>query len=113
MAVIVSIFIITTLIKLLYFNYLIGGTIGASYGLLISSIGAMMILICLISIVSKQYRIKVLIFFDGIITFIAVSDLLFYRYFNDVITLPMVTQIKMAGSVMYYLSLTFCSLCHY
>ncbi|MCQ1530805.1 LTA synthase family protein [Lutispora saccharofermentans] len=99
MAAIVSIFIITMLIKLLYFNHLIGGTISASYGLLMSSIGALMILICLIPIVNKQYRMKMLIFFDAIITFIAVADLLFYRYFNDVITLPMVAQIKMAGSV--------------
>lgn len=95
----ILIFIIAMLMKLLYFNHLIGGVLSASSGLLISSIGALILLTFCIPIVSRPWRIRALFIINAIITFVIISDLIFFRYFNDIITMPMITQIKMAGTI--------------
>ncbi|SHI89662.1 LTA synthase family protein [Lutispora thermophila] len=99
MMVIVSIFSIVMIAKLMYFNNLIGGKIYSIKGLVISSIGALLILLCLMPIIKSKWRMRSLLMLDIVITFIIVSNLLFYRYFNDIITLPIITQIILVGSV--------------
>lgn len=97
---IASIFVgIAMFIKLLYFNNLIGGRIYSIVGLVISLIGALFILLCLIPIVKGKWRIRSMLILNIVITLLIISNLLFYRYFNDIITLPIITQIIMVGSV--------------
>ena len=85
--------------KLIYFNKLIGGKVSSIVELIISLFGAFMILHFLTPLLKKKRRIIYLIFINIIITFLILSNLLFYRYFNDIITLPIITQISMVGSV--------------
>lgn len=99
MMIVVSIFSIAMLAKLMYFNSLIGGKLYSIGGLAISSIGALLILLCLMPIIKGKWRMRSLLIIDIVITFLIVSNLLFYRYFNDIITLPIITQITLVGSV--------------
>ena len=96
---VVSIFIFTILIKLLYFNHLTGGAIKSSLGFIISSVGALLIIISFIPFINRKWRKHVLTIINVVITFVIISDLVFFRYFNDVITLSVITQINMISSV--------------
>jgi len=90
---------IAIFIKLLYFNNLIGGRIYSITGLVISLIGALLILLCLMPVIKAKWRVRSMLILDIVITLLIISNLLFYRYFNDIITLPVIAQIIMVGSV--------------
>lgn len=92
-------FTMTMLFKLLYFNYVLTTSKYISTTLIVSSIGALLIIICFAQIIKKSWRMPLLIIINILITFIIISNLVYYRYFNDIITMTIITQASMISSV--------------
>ena len=92
-------FFIAILYKLLYFNYILTGSKYISTTLIISSIGTILIIICFTQIIKKTWRMPSLIIINILITFIIMSNLVYFRYYNDIITMTIIKQASMISSV--------------
>jgi phosphoglycerol transferase MdoB-like AlkP superfamily enzyme len=91
-------FIIITA-KLLIFNGWIDGASIVNAALIASVAGTILILIFWTNLLSRSVRLTVLLVIDCAITFIIIADLLFYRYFSDVLSMPVLTQASVVTSI--------------
>lgn len=95
----IVLFGIVIIAKLLAFNGMIDkGSIG-NIALLASVAGTVLILVFWINLIPRAGRLPLLFAIDCIVTFIIIADLLFYRYFSDVLSMPVLTQASVVTSV--------------
>ena len=73
---IISVLSLAMITKLMYFNKLIGGRVSGVVSLVISLIGAFMIIHFLTPLLTRKWRVRYLFFINIIITFLIVSNLL-------------------------------------
>jgi phosphoglycerol transferase MdoB-like AlkP superfamily enzyme len=100
-----TIFTLSLLVKLLYFNSQLGD------GLLIglpgfAALGSIMILTSISWLLKPKVSIWYMSILDLILTFVVFGNVLFYRYFNDLISIPLLTQascVSDIGSSMFQL----------
>ena len=85
--------------KLLIFNGWIDVAGMVNAALIASVAGTILILIFWTNLLSRPVRLGVLIVVDCAITFIIIADLLFYRYFSDVLSMPVLTQASVVTSI--------------
>ena len=95
----ISVFAIAIIIKLLCFNAMVTGDGEQFKGIYISTIGAIFILLFWTILFPKKYRLGLLFLVDAATTFIIIADLMFFRYFSDVLSIPVLTQAAVVGSV--------------
>lgn len=95
----ITLFSIAVIIKLLLFNMMLNSRSIANPVLIISVIGAVLMLLCWTTLVSKKIRVILMFIADGLVTALIISDLFFYRYFSDVISMPVLTQASNVASV--------------
>lgn len=85
--------------KLLFFNSAIVGTSIGSLSLIASVAGTVLILIFWTSLLPRRAGLPILYILDCAITFIIIADMLFFRYFNDVLSMPVLEQAWVVSSV--------------
>jgi phosphoglycerol transferase MdoB-like AlkP superfamily enzyme len=95
----VVIFTVLVSIKLLALNFMIGGMIDMKPALFISVIGSVLMLAGLMTLLPQKPRLLVLFLLDCFISFVTFADTLFYRYFSDVLSMPILTQASNVSSV--------------
>lgn len=94
----ILLFVGTLLFKLLLFNLFIDGSI-ASVALFASVLGAILILVCWTNLVYGKTRLLLLYIIDCIVTFVIIADMLYYRYFSNVLSMNILTQASVVTSV--------------
>lgn len=92
-------FFILILVKLLLFNGMMESGSIRNITLVASVIGTVLILVCWTNLISRAVRLTVLYLIDCVVTFVIIADMLFYRYFNDVLSMPLLTQASVVTSV--------------
>lgn len=95
----IILFFILIMVKLLLFNGMIEGSSFWNIALAASVAGTVLILVCWTSLVPGTVRRTLLYIIDCGVTFIIIADLLFYRYFSDVLSMPVITQASVVTSV--------------
>ncbi|MDD3705704.1 MAG: LTA synthase family protein [Clostridiaceae bacterium] len=85
--------------KLLFFNSAIDGTGIGSLPLIVSIAGAVLILIFWTNLLPRRVRLPILYILDCVITFVIIADMLFFRYFNDILSMPVLEQASVVTSV--------------
>ncbi|MDS1029621.1 LTA synthase family protein [Bacillota bacterium LX-D] len=83
--------------KLILFNENIEGA--HSFNLVLISFATVFILVSLTILLPLKVRSIVLFVLDALITFILISDLLFFRYYNSVISIPVLFQANQVGTL--------------
>jgi lipoteichoic acid synthase len=96
-----DIFLVFLLIlsKLMIFNGMIDRTGIGSIPLIASAAGTVLILIFWAGLLPKKVRFPLFIILDCVVTFIIIADLLFFRYFSDVLSMPLLAQASVVSSV--------------
>lgn len=92
-------FFILIMIKLLAFNVVIEKSSIANIALVASVLGTVLILVFWTSLVPRTVKLALLYIIDCSVTFVIIADLLFYRYFTDVLSMPVITQASVVTSV--------------
>ncbi|MGE5631303.1 MAG: LTA synthase family protein, partial [Caulobacteraceae bacterium] len=95
----IAVFSMLVIAKLLLFNQMVESSSIKNIALIASVAGTVLMLLCWTSLIPRPLRIAVLYLVDCGATFIIISDLLFYRYFNDIISMPVLTQASNVSSV--------------
>lgn len=95
----IVLFSIVIIAKLLIFNRIIEGSSIGNIALLASVTGTVIILVFWTNLIPRAARLPLLFTIDGIVTFIIIADLLFFRYFSDVLSMPVLTQASVVTSV--------------
>lgn len=92
------IYTITLLLKLIYFNHQIGGTrIGGLYTS--ATLGSLLMLASISLILKPKAAALYMNTLNVVLTLIIFSNIMFYRYFKDLISIPLLTQIGSVGDV--------------
>ncbi|HWR60211.1 MAG TPA: LTA synthase family protein [Clostridia bacterium] len=95
----VVLFFLLISVKLLLFNEITeGGSLG-NIALIASVAGTVLVLVCWTILLRRALRLPILYIIDCGVTFIIVADMLFYRYFSDVLSMPLITQVSVVSSV--------------
>ncbi len=94
----VVLFIAMILFKLLFFNRLVDGS-RTSLALFASVLGTVLIVVSWVAFVPRPFSTALLYLINCGITFVIIADMIFFRYFNDVISVPLLTQASNVGSV--------------
>lgn len=95
----VLLFITLILLKLLFFNRLVDGSNRTTLALFASVLGTVLIVVSWVAFVPRPFGTAILYLINCGITFVIISDLVFFRYFNDVISVPILTQASNVSSV--------------
>lgn len=95
----VILFFILISVKLLLFNELTESGSILNIALVASVAGTALMLVCWTNLLNGRLRLPILYILDCIVTFIIVADMLFYRYFSDVLSMPVITQASVVTSV--------------
>ena len=85
--------------KLLFFNSIIDGTGMGSIPLIASVAGTVLLLFFWAGLLPGKIRLPLLFMLDCAVTFIIIADLLFFRYFSDVLSMPVLEQASVVTSV--------------
>lgn len=85
-------------LKLLVFNLFIDGSI-TSLAYFASVLGTVLILVCWANLLSGRARWILLYIIDSAVTFLIIADMLYYRYFSNVLSLNILTQASVVTSV--------------
>lgn len=93
-----TIYVVMILIKLIYFNYETG-LHKAAWMQLLTTLGSIFVLISFAFILKHKNARRYVIAIDAVFSFIIFSDLMFYRYFNDLISVPMLLQASVVTDV--------------
>lgn len=90
-----TIYVIMILLKLTYFNYQTGlHKIGGLQ--LLTTLGSIFVLISFVFLLKQKHAKRYIKTLDVLLSFVMFSDLMFYRYFNDMISVSLLFQ---AGSL--------------
>lgn len=95
----VVLFFILITVKLLLFNEMTESGSIRNIALVASVAGAVLILVCWTNLLHGKFRLPILYIIDCGVTFIIIADMLFYRYFSDVLSMPVITQASVVTSV--------------
>ena len=95
----ITLFSIAIITKLLLFNMMLNKRSITNPVLHVSIIGAVFMLFSWTTLISKKLRVVLLYIADGLVTALIIADLFFYRYFSDVISMPVLTQASNVASV--------------
>lgn len=95
----VVLFFILISVKLLLFNEITESGSLRNIALIASVAGTVLVLVCWTILLRKTLRLPVLYIMDCGVTFIIIADMLFYRYFCDVLSMPLITQASVVSSV--------------
>lgn len=90
-----TIYIITILLKFIYFNYQTGLQKVVRLQLL-TTLGSIFVLVSFAFLLKQKHAKRYVIILDLLLSFLMFSDLMFYRYFNDMISVSLLFQ---AGSL--------------
>lgn len=69
-----------------------------NFYLQVSTLGAVLLLTGISLLFKRKIRISVLLVFDALISIIMISDMVYFRYYNDVISVPVLMQAGLVGS---------------
>ena len=86
-------------LKLLVFNAMMESGSIKNIALIASVAGTVLLLVCWSNLMPKAAGRTLLYLLDVGVTFIIVSDMLFYRYFSDVLSMPVLSQASNVTSV--------------
>ncbi|MGB7604786.1 MAG: LTA synthase family protein [Lutisporaceae bacterium] len=90
-----TIYVIMIILKLIYFNYQTGlHKIGGLQ--LLTTLGSIFVLISFVFLLKHKHAKRYIKTLDVLLSFVMFSDLMFYRYFNDLISVSLLFQ---AGSL--------------
>jgi len=92
-------FFILIMVKLLIFNSMIEKNSIINIALIASVAGTVLILVCWANLVPRKVKLALLYIINCGVTFIIIADLLFFRYFTDVLSMPVITQASVVTSV--------------
>ena len=95
----ILLFFLIVLSKLMIFNGTIDRTGIWSIPLIASAAGTVLILVFWAGLLPKKVRFPLFIILDCVVTFIIIADLLFFRYFSDVLSMPLLAQASVVSSV--------------
>lgn len=95
----VVLFFILISVKLLLFNEITESGSLRNIALVASVAGTVLVLVCWTVLLRRKLRLPVLYIMDCGVTFIIIADMLFYRYFCDVLSMPLITQASVVSSV--------------
>ncbi|HYE81071.1 MAG TPA: LTA synthase family protein [Clostridia bacterium] len=95
----IMLFFILIVGKLLIFNGIMEMNSLWNISLVASVAGTVLILICWAGIVPGTVRLPLLYLIDFGVTFLIIADILFYRYFSDVLSMPVLTQASVVTSI--------------
>lgn len=95
----VALFFILISVKLLLFNEITEHGSLRNIALIASVAGTVLLLVCWINLIHGKFRVPLLYIIDCGATFIIMADMLFYRYFSDVLSMPVITQASVVTSV--------------
>lgn len=90
-----TVYVVAILLKLLYFNYETGFHKIAGIQL-ITTLGSIFVLISFTFLLKNKNANRYVIAIDMLLSLVMFSDLVFFRYFNDLISIPLLLQ---AGNV--------------
>jgi len=96
---VIIIFFILIMVKLLIFNSMIEKSSILNIALVASVTGTVLLLVCWTNLVPRKVKLIFLYVINCGVTFIIIADLLFYRYFTDVLSMPVITQASVVSSV--------------
>src|SRR5665647_617317 len=68
-----------------------------NFYLQVSTLGAVLLLTGISLLFKRKIRIPVLLVFDVLISIIMISDMVYFRYYNDVISVPVLMQAGLVG----------------
>lgn len=85
--------------KLLFFNSIIDGAGIGNIPLIASVAGTVLLLVFWANLLPGKVRLTLLFMLDCAVTFIIIADLLFFRYFSDVLSMPVLAQASVVTSV--------------
>lgn len=85
------------LFKVLLFNRHLG--MAFPQGLVACALGSVLLLLSILALAPLQKRFFLFYTFDWLITIALLADLIYYRYFGDMISLPVLKQIGQTGAV--------------
>lgn len=95
----IIIFVAVLSLKFISLNFMIGGFMDMRPALLISVIGSVLMLAGPFMLLPLKPRLILLLLADLGVSFIIFADKLFYRYFSDVLSMPVLTQASNVSSV--------------
>lgn len=95
---ITTLFTLVLLLKLLYFNSQIGnGSLDGFNGL--AALGSLLILASISCLMKPKMELVYIGLLNLLLTLMIFSNILFYRYFNDMISIPLLTQASVVSDV--------------
>lgn len=95
----VLLFFMLISVKLLLFNEMTESGSIRNIALVASVAGTVLVLVCWTNLLNRALKLPVLYFLDCAVTFIIIADMLFYRYFSDVLSMPVITQASVVTSI--------------
>jgi lipoteichoic acid synthase len=95
----IHLFFVIIALKLLVFNGAMERGSIKNIALVASVVGTVLVILCWANLVSRPLRLTFLYLIDCGVTFIIISDMLFYRYFSDVLSMPVISQASVVTSV--------------
>lgn len=95
----IALFTLLITTKLLIFNQMLDGSSIRNLALLASVVGTVIMLLSWTSLIPRTMRLLALYLINCGASFLIISDLVFYRYFSDVISMPVLTQASNVASV--------------
>lgn len=92
------IYTLILLLKLFYFSSQIGdGRIGLLPGF--ATLGSLLVLTSISLLLKTRTRLRYMNVLNILLTLIVFSNVMFYRYFKDLISIPLLTQASVAGDI--------------
>ena len=95
----ICLFFVVIALKLLVFNGMMESGSITNIALVASVVGTVLMLVSWTNLVPRTVRLPLLYLMDCAVTFIIISDMLFYRYFTDVLSMPVLAQASVVSSV--------------
>ncbi|MHB1391724.1 MAG: LTA synthase family protein [Clostridia bacterium] len=95
----IRLYFVLIALKLLVFNMMMESGSIKNIALVASVAGTVLILVCWTNLIPKAVRLPLLYLIDCGVTFIIIADMLFYRYFSDVLSMPVLSQASVVTSV--------------
>lgn len=95
----ITVFLVLLVTKLFLFNQMLDGSSIWNISLLASITGTVLMMLCWTSLIPLALRVLMLYIINCVASFIIISDLVFYRYFSDIISMPVLTQASNVTSV--------------
>lgn len=90
----IFIFLFVVYIKIFFFNFSIN--LGVTGNFFISCFGAVLALVSISILFKRKTRIVILFSIDLILTIVLMADIVYYRYYNDIISSAILLQARLA-----------------